>query len=476
MKRLDTFSHDQAEQGCSLVRFFSFPPRRTDTLLNDLMNVACQELLSYYNNMKMVSAIEELEAKGQAAKAASRKLARLSTEVKNRALSSVADGLVSRTEEILLANQRDRAAAEASGMTPAMLDRLLLSPERLAAMAQDVRTVAGLPDPVGEVFDMRTLPNGLQVGKKRVPLGVIGTIYESRPNVTVDISTLCLKSGNAVVLRSGKEAINSSLALAKVVQEAAYGAGVPEGAIQIIESTDRAVVNHMLKMRGSIDLLVPRGGAELIRFVVENATVPVVAGGVGVCHSYVDKSADLNKAVAIAYNAKVQRPTVCNALDTLIVHADIAERYLRLIGREWGKAGVEMHCDEAALRILRDVPSLKVVPSVAADWGKEFLALVAAIKVVNSLDEAIEHIQRYSSGHSEAIVTEDYTAALRFLDEIDAACVYVNASTRFTDGGQFGLGAEVGISTQKLHARGPMGLRELTSYKWIIFGSGQVRP
>lgn len=435
----------------------------------------CQEPLRYDRNTKMASPLEELEAKGQAAKAASRKLAHLSTEVKNRALSDVADGLISRKEEILLANQRDRAEAEASGMSPAMLDRLLLNPDRIAAMAQDVGTVAGLPDPVGEVFDMRTLPNGLQVSRKRVPLGVIGTVYESRPNVTVDISTLCLKSGNAVILRGGKEAINSNLALAKVVQEAAYSAGVPEGAIQIIESTDRAVVNHMLKMTDIIDLLVPRGGAELVRFVADNATVPVVAGGVGVCHTYVDKSADLDKAVAIAYNAKVQRPTVCNALDTLLVHADIAQRYLPLIAREWGKAGVEMHCDETALQILKGIPSLNLVPASEQDWGKEFLALIAAVKVVDSLDEAIEYIQSYSSGHSEAIVTEDYSAALRFLDEVDAACVYANASTRFTDGSQFGLGAEVGISTQKFHARGPLGLRELTSYKWIIFGNGQVR-
>lgn len=423
----------------------------------------------------MVSAIEELEAKGRAAKAASRKLARLSAEVKNTALLNIADALLSREKEILIANGGDRAEAEASGMSPAMLDRLLLNPERIAAMARDVRAVAVLADPIGEVFDMRTLPNGLQVGRKRVPLGVIGTVYESRPNVTVDVSALCLKSGNAVILRGGKEAISSSLALAKVVQEAAYGAGVPEGAIQIIESTDRAVVNHMLKLVGIIDLLIPRGGAELVRFVAGNATVPVVAGGIGVCHTYVDKSADLDKAVAIAYNAKVQRPTVCNALDTLLVHADVAGRYLMLVAREWGKAGVEMHCDETALRVLKDAPSLKLVPASEQDWGKEFLALVAAIKVVNSFDEAIEHIERYGSGHSEAIVTEDYSAALRFLDEVDAACVYVNASTRFTDGSQFGLGAEVGISTQKFHARGPLGLRELTSYKWIIFGSGQIR-
>jgi glutamate-5-semialdehyde dehydrogenase len=361
-------------------------------------------------------------------------------------------------------------------MSAAMLDRLLLNRSRIEGMAGDVRVVSGLPDPVGEVFDMRTLPNGLQMGRKRVPLGVLATIYESRPNVTVDISSLCLKSGNAVILRGGKEAIHSNLALAKVVQKAAYEAGIPEGAIQIIESTERAVVDHLLKMNGIIDLIVPRGGADLIRFVVGHATMPVLAGGIGVCHTYVDSSADLNKALAIVYNAKVQRPTVCNALDTIIVHADVAERFLKAIAGEFVKAGVEMHCDQASYRILKDTPALKVIPATDEDWGKEFLALTAAVKVVGSLEEALEHIDRYGSGHSEAIVTEDYSAAMRFLNEVDAACVYANASTRFTDGGQFGLGAEVGISTQKFHARGPLGLKELTSYKWIIFGTGQVRP
>jgi len=440
------------------------------------IDVDSKEALGYDKHTAMTQCIGEAEAKGLAAKEASKKLAHLSTEIKNRALSDIADGLVSRCEEILLANERDRTEAKASGMGASMLDRLLLNTDRIVAMAEDVRTVAALPDPVGETIDMRTLPNGLQISRKRVPLGVIGTIYESRPNVTVDISTLCLKSGNAVVLRGGKEAINSSLALAKVVQNAAYNAGVPDGAIQIIESTDRSIVNHMLKMNGLIDLIVPRGGADLVRFVINNSAIPVVAGGIGVCHTYVDKSADPDKAVAIAYNAKVQRPTVCNALDTLLIHADIAEHCLPLIGREWGKAGVEMHCDEAALEILEGIPSLNVVPATQEDWGKEFLALIAAVKVVDSLDGALEHIEHYSSGHSEAIVSEDQSAVHRFLDEIDAACVYANASTRFTDGGQFGLGAEVGISTQKFHARGPLGLRELTSYKWIILGSGQVRP
>jgi len=424
----------------------------------------------------MKSAIEELVEKGRAAKAASRRMAYLSTEVKNKALHNIFENLLTRQEEILTANQIDYRAAEASGMDAAMLDRLMLNSSRLESIAQDVLAVAALPDPVGEIFDMRTLPNGLQVGRKRVPLGVIGAIYESRPNVTVDISVLCLKSGNAIILRGGKEAIHSNSTLSKVVQEAATRAGMPEGAVQFVENTDRVLVNHMLKMNNIIDLVIPRGGAELIKFIKEKATMPVVSGGIGVCHTYVDRSADIDKAVAIAFNAKVQRPTVCNALDTLLVHSDIAECCLPLVATEWAKAGVEMHCDERSLAILKSNASLKLVPATDDDWGKEFLSLVAAVKVVDSLDEALEHIERYGSGHSEAIITEEYGAAMRFLNEVDAACVYANASTRFTDGSQFGLGAEVGISTQKFHARGPLGLKELTSYKWIIFGSGQVRP
>ena len=424
----------------------------------------------------MKSAMEELEAKAGAAKAASRRMAYLSAGVKNKALHNISDDLLAKKDKILAANQIDYKAAEASGMSAAMLDRLLLNTSRLEGVAQDVMAVAALPDPVGEVFDMRTLPNGLQVGRKRVPLGVIGAIYESRPNVTIDISVLCLKSGNAIILRGGREAIHSNSTLAGVVQGAATRAGVPDGAVQFIENTDRALVNHMLKMRDFIDLVVPRGGAGLIKLVTENATMPVVSGGIGVCHTYVDSSADVDKAVAIAFNAKVQRPTVCNALDTLLVHTDVAQRYLPLVAAEWAKAGVEMHCDERALAILKPYPALKLVPSVDEDWGKEFLSLVAAVKVVDSLNEALEHIERYGSGHSEAIVTEEYQAAMRFLNEVDAACVYVNTSTRFTDGSQFGLGAEVGISTQKMHARGPLGLKELTTYKWIIFGHGQVRP
>jgi len=442
----------------------------------------------------MKSAVKELEEKGRAAKAASRKLAFLSTGIKNKALLNIADALIDKLNEILIANKMDYEKAKASEMSEAMLDRLMLSPSRLEGMAQDTKTVAALPDPVGEEFESRILPNGLQLIKKRVPLGVIGAIYESRPNVTIDISSLCLKSGNAVILRGGKEAINSNTALARVAQEACHRAGVPQGTIQLIESTERTLVNQMLKMKGIIDLIIPRGGAGLIKLVSENAAMPVLTGGIGVCHTYVDKSADLKKAVAIAYNAKVQRPTVCNALDCILVHNQIAQAYLPAIAREWAKAGVEMHCDKRALAILKQChcerparqglaggseatsPSLKLIPAKDEDWGKEYLSLKAAIKVVDSLDEALEHIEKYGSGHSEAIVAEDHSAATRFLNEVDAACVYANASTRFTDGGQFGLGAEIGISTQKFHARGPMALKELTSYKWIILGTGQVRP
>lgn len=424
----------------------------------------------------MKSDIEELERKCRAAKAASKKLAYLGTDVKDRALRAIADDLVSREDEILAANQLDYAEGEKAGMSAAMLDRLLLTQERIRAIASDVQDVAALSDPIGETFEMRTLPNGLQAGKRRVPLGVIGAIYESRPNVTIDISVLCLKSGNAIILRGGKEAMNSNLALAGIVQHASYKAGIPEGAVQFIQSPEREMVGQMLLMRGTIDLIIPRGGAELINYVAQNAAIPVVTGGIGVCHTYIDSDADLDKAVAIAYNAKVQRPTVCNALDTLLVHADVAEMYLPKIASEWGRAGVEMHCDQRSLEALKSLALLRVVPATEQDWGKEFLALVAAIRVVDSLDDALEHIANYGSGHSEAIVTENYTAAMRFLNEVDAACVYANASTRFTDGGQFGLGAEVGISTQKLHARGPLGLRELTTYKWIVQGNGQVRP
>jgi glutamate-5-semialdehyde dehydrogenase len=424
----------------------------------------------------MSTAAEQLRKKAEAARTASKKLAYLSTAVKNAAINAIADGVVARSREILAANKKDYDAGAASGLGEAMLDRLMLNEARLEGIAADARSVAALADPVGETYEMRTLPNGLQAGKRRVPLGVIGAIYESRPNVTVDITALCLKSGNAVVLRGGKETINSNLAIIAIIQDACQKAGMPDGCVQFIENTDRALVADLLKMNDLIDLMIPRGGAGLIKSVREGAAMPVVAGGIGVCHTYVDASAKLDDAVAIVYNAKVQRPTVCNALDTVLVHKDIAGEYLPRMAAELARAKVELHCDPRAMAILKGTTTAKLVPAVADDWGKEFLALIAAIKVVDSLDGALQHVADYTSGHSEAIITEDYGAAMRFLNEVDAACVYVNASTRFTDGSQFGMGAEVGISTQKMHARGPLGLKELTTYKWVIFGSGQVRP
>jgi glutamate-5-semialdehyde dehydrogenase len=431
--------------------------------------------MCFKEGQNMVDAYTELENKAKAAKSASHRMAFTSSEVKNKALQNIASDLLAEKEAILAANRQDYAEAEASGMNTALLDRLMLNSSRLEGISKDVLAVAALQDPVGEMFDMRTLPNGLIIGRKRVPLGVIGSIYESRPNVTIDISVLCLKSGNAVILRGGKETLRSNKALVNVVQKAAFRAGILEGAVQLIENTDHALVERMLKMNQYIDLIVPRGGSGLIKGVAGTATMPVVTGGIGVCHAYVDKMADIPKAVAIVYNAKVQRPTVCNALDAILVHKEIASRYLPLMAAELNKNGVELHCDAMSLEILKSNHSLKLKSAVDEDWGKEFLALIAAVKVVDSLDEALAHIEKYGSGHSEAIVTEDYSAGMRFLNEVDAACVYLNASTRFTDGGQFGLGAEVGISTQKFHARGPLGLKEMTSYKWIIFGSGQVR-
>lgn len=415
--------------------------------------------------------MDELMSKAQAARAAARKLVLASTAEKNAALEAMADAILAHKDAILAANGEDMTAAENGGMAPAMQDRLRLTQQRLEAMARDVRAVAALPDPVGEVFDQTVRPNGLRISKRRVPLGVIGIVYEARPNVTSDVAALCLKAGNAAILRGGKEALQSNMAIVAAINDGLRAGHLPVDAVQLIISTDREIVGRMLKLRGLIDVIIPRGGAGLIRFVAENATIPVIETGAGVCHTYVDKAADPQMAARIVYNAKVRRPTICNAMDTLLIHSHIADTALPLIANELGKAGVELRCDPVALSI---VPTAK--PATDDDWGKEFLALIAAVKVVNSLDEALEHIARYGSGHSEAIVTNDESAARRFLNEVDAAAVYWNASTQFTDGGEFGLGAEIGISTQKLHARGPMALRELTTYKWVIEGTGQVRP
>ena len=421
------------------------------------------------------TANDELEVKGRAARRAARRLAIISADAKNAALHNVADGLKAREEEILAANEKDIANGRERGLEEYFLDRLLLNPERLEGLANDVRGIAALPDPIGEVIDQRNMPNGLTVGKRRVPLGVIGAVYESRPNVTIDISSLCLKSGNAIILRGGSDAINSNTALAALVKDSIADAGIPEDAVQVMETTDRAVVGQMLKAKGIIDLLIPRGSQALINRVASEATIPAITGGVGVCHTYVDRQADLEMALEIVNNAKVSRPSVCNSLDTVIVHSASASAFLPALAKRWEDAGVEMRCDTRALSLLGASAGPKAVHVTEEDWYTEHLSLTAGVRVVDSLDEALEHIDKYGSGHSEAIVTEDYRAAMRFLDEVDAGAVFVNASTRFNDGGQFGLGAEVAISTDKMHARGPMGLRELTSYKWTVLGSGHIR-
>jgi glutamate-5-semialdehyde dehydrogenase len=341
-----------------------------------------------------------------------------------------------------------------------------------------VRDVIALPDPIGETFDMHRMPNGLQVGKRRVPIGVLGVIYESRPNVTVDVAALSLKTGNAVILRGGKETLNSNRALVDLIQGAYAEADLPVGALQWISSPDRELVMQMLRLDACIDMIIPRGGAGLHNLARQNATIPVITGGIGVCHLYVEPSAKLHRAAEVVLNAKVQRPTVCNALDTLLVHREVAPTFLPMVARRLSDAGVELRCDAESIAILRTSPDVEdwhLVPASDEDFGQEFLALIMSVKVVKGLEEALQHIDQYSTGHSDGILTEDYTHAQTFVDVVDSAAVYVNASTRFTDGGQFGLGAEVAISTQRLHARGPMGLEELTTYKWIVFGQGHVR-
>ena len=430
----------------------------------------------------LTNTVEDLLEQGRDARAASRILARLSSNIKNQALLNIAEALETHQDEVLEANEIDHRSAQSDGLSEALLDRLLLTGDRLRGTAAEVRGVAALPDPIAETMDMATMSNGLKIGKKRVPLGVIGSIYESRPHVTIDISALCLKSGNACLLRGGKESLRSNTALAKLVRKAIGDAGVPEDAVQFVDNPDRSLVDAMLGMKDHIDLLIPRGGDGLIRFVAENATMPAVTGGIGVCHTYIDRGAELDMAANIVFNAKTQRPSVCNALDTILVHISAAPACLPRIAEELTAAGVELHCDHRALSILGpqstgggNSPGGRILPANEEDWGREFLSMTAAVKIVDSLDDALGHIETYGSGHSEAIITEDYSAAMRFLDEVDAAAVFVNASTRFNDGGQFGLGAEVGISTQKFHARGPMGLKELTSYKWVIMGDGQIR-
>jgi glutamate-5-semialdehyde dehydrogenase len=414
---------------------------------------------------------EQVITSARRAQKAATALATISTASKDRALLAMAQALREKEGQILEANRADMEAGRAKGLSEALLDRLLLNGRRLGEMAEGLREVARLADPVGEVIAGWRRPNGLEIRKVRVPLGVVAIIYEARPNVTVDAAGLCLKAGNAVVLRGGSEAIRSNIALARAIGEAACEAGIPPGAIEIIETTERAAAERLMRLNEYVDVLIPRGGAGLIRRVMETATVPVIETGVGNCHVYVDESAEIEMALEIIVNAKTQRPGVCNAAETLLVHRRIAPRFLPAAAEKLQAKGVELRgCPESR----RLAPAMK--PAAEEDWEAEYLALVLAVKVVADLEEAIEHINRYGTKHSEAIVTADYERARQFTARVDAAAVYVNASTRFTDGGQFGLGAEIGISTQKLHARGPMGLEELTSYKYVVFGSGQVRP
>ena len=417
--------------------------------------------------------MSEIRDLGVRAREASRQLRTIDARTKNLALESISEALMQRRVYILEANAIDLEAGREAGLSEPLLERLTLNEARLEGIAADVMTVAALPDPVGQTIDERLLPNGLRVSKRRVPLGVIGVIYESRPNVTVDIAALCLKSGNATIMRGGKEAANSNRALAEVVSDGCERAGVPADVVQLVQSQGRELVKEMLTANEFIDMIIPRGGANLHRFALENATIPVITGGIGICHVFVDESADQAKAVPIIFNSKVQRPTVCNALDVILIHRAVAQQMLPAIAADLERAEVRMRCAPSAFEILEQHPLACLAGP--DDFDTEFLGLIVAVKVVDSLDEALEHIQEHSTYHSDAIVTDNYSNAMRFVDEVDSAAVYVNASTRFTDGSQFGMGAEVAISTQRLHARGPMALEELTTYKWVVLGDGHIR-
>ncbi|EET61591.1 glutamate-5-semialdehyde dehydrogenase [Marvinbryantia formatexigens DSM 14469] len=408
---------------------------------------------------------------GTRAKAAEQPLRTLGRTAKDAALLKAAEELVAKSDMLLAANAQDIRKGEENGMKPGMIDRLRLTPERIAGMAEGLTQLAAMEDPIGEVIGMKRRPNGLLIGQQRVPLGVIGIIYESRPNVTADAFGLCFKAGNAVILKGGSDALLSNIAIVQVIRDALAACNVTPDAIQLIEDTSRETTTEFMKMNGYVDVLIPRGGAGLIKAVVKNSTVPVIETGTGNCHIYVDESADLQMAVDIIFNAKTQRIGVCNACESLVVHEKILDALLPALKARLDEKQVELRGDEAVCRTIPDVKE-----ATEEDWGTEYLDYILSIKTVASLDEAIAHINRYNTGHSEAIITQDYANAQRFLNEIDAAAVYVNASTRFTDGFEFGFGAEIGISTQKLHARGPMGLTALTSTKYIIYGNGQVRP
>lgn len=407
---------------------------------------------------------------GIRAKKAERVLRTASSEQKNKALGFIAEALIENAEYIAEENKKDIASAREKGMSESMLDRLMLDEKRIRAIADAAREIIALPDPIGKVISGTTRPNGLLIEKVSVPLGVIAVIFEARPNVTVDAAALCLKSGNTVILRGGKEAISSNKAMTYIMRQAIARAGLPEDCIQLVEDTSRESATALMRLNGYVDVLIPRGGAGLISACVQNATVPVIETGTGNCHIYVDKDADINKAVEIIYNAKSSRPSVCNACESLVIHSGIAEAVLPLIKARLDEKGVVIHADERARAILPD--SLEATEE---DFAREYLGYEISIKVVDSLEEAAEHIMTYTSGHSECIISENYSATREFTLKVDAAAVYVNASTRFTDGGEFGFGAEIGISTQKLHARGPLGLPELTSFKYIVYGNGQTR-
>lgn len=413
-----------------------------------------------------------LETQGLAAKHAARVLSVADTDQKNRALEAVANALLARQEEILWANEMDLEAARANGMIPAMLDRLTLNVQRIEGIVEGVRQVAALPDPIGQVTKMERRPNGLIIGRRRVPLGVIGIIYEARPNVTVDAAALCLKSGNTVILRGGKEAYHSNVTTVSIMRDALEQTGLPRDCVALVSDTGRESAYELMNLTGYLDVLIPRGGKNLIKAVVKNAKVPVIETGSGVCHVYVDEYADLQMAAEIIYNAKCSRPSVCNAAECLLVHRAVAAEFLPMAWEFLKKKNVELHGDHMTRDILGEVT---VVPATAEDWDTEYGDYKLAVRVVADMEEAMDFIADHGSGHSEAIVTENYTNAQCFLDRVDAAAVYVNASTRFTDGFEFGLGAEIGISTQKMHARGPMGLEELTSSKYVIYGNGQIR-
>lgn len=412
-----------------------------------------------------------LETLGIQAKKAERELLGLNATRKNECLHAVAEGLITYSDQILKANEEDVRIAREKGMKESLVDRLALSDTRIASMAEGLESLIALEDPIGEILEAKVRPNGLEVGKKRVPLGVIGIIYESRPNVTADAFGLCFKTGNAVILKGGSDAIHSNIAIVSVIRNVLKEQGITPDAIQLVEDTSRETAKKLMQMNRYLDVLIPRGGAGLIRTVVENSTVPVIETGTGNCHIFVDATADLDMAVDIIDNAKTQRTGVCNACESLVIHKDIADRVIPLICERLFAKNVEIRGDEICCTF-----NDKIVPAADEDWGQEYLDYILSAKVVGSIDEAIDHINQYNTKHSEAIITKDYTNARKFLDEVDAAAVYVNASTRFTDGFEFGFGAEIGISTQKLHARGPMGLKELTTTKYIIYGNGQTRP